>query len=75
MPELSSWVEISMLRYLAIFLLLLAALDNLTNQQEVKGEQTKQLASYLTGFIPPPCNPHQHFYICKESYIHTNPST
>lgn len=54
MRELSPWVEISMLRYLASVLLLLAALDNLTNQREVKGEQTKQLASYLTGFIPPP---------------------
>lgn len=43
-----------MLTYLVSFLLLLAALDNLTNQREVKGEQTKQLASYLKGFIPPP---------------------
>lgn len=83
MLSLSPWAKlmIVLLRYLASFLLLIPSWTSLTNQQpyikrkkQTKGKQTKQLASYLTGFNPP-CNTHHYVYICKESYIHTNPST
>lgn len=38
-----------------------------------KRKQTKQLASYLTGFQFPPCNTHHYIYICKELHSSHKP--
>lgn len=67
-----------LLRYLASFLLLFPSWTSLTNQhpylKRKNKKRNKQSNSSLTsqGSIPP-CNTHHYFYICKESYIHTNP--